>query len=39
MDDVDFFDVINEALGLPPNESSAAEEKVGEDRLGSGSVG
>ena len=37
MDDFD-INVINEALGLPPKEDSAADEKVGEERLGTGSV-
>jgi len=39
MDDVDFGNIIMEALGLPPNENSSSEEKVGEARLGSGSIG
>ena len=37
MDDFD-INVVNEALGLPPKEESASEEKVGEARLGNGSV-
>mmetsp|Transcript_28884 Transcript_28884/g.38508 ORF Transcript_28884/g.38508 Transcript_28884/m.38508 type:complete len:256 (+) Transcript_28884:67-834(+) len=38
MDDLDVGDKVNEIFGLPPNEDSAAEEKVAEERLGSGSV-
>ena len=37
MDDFD-IGVINQALGLPPKEETAAEEKVGDDRLGSGDI-
>ena len=39
MDDLSLGNEINEAFGIPPNDQSAAEEKVGESRLGSGSIG
>ena len=39
MDDIDIGDTINEALGMPPSELTPAEEQVGEERLGTGSVG
>ena len=35
MDDLDFGNDIVEFLGLPPNDSSSAEQKIGEERLGS----
>ena len=38
MDDLDIGNQVNEILGLPPNEDSMTEEKVGEERLGSGSI-
>ena len=38
MDDLDIGNEINDVLGLPPNEDSATDEKVSEDRLGSGSI-
>jgi len=38
MDDLPLGDKVNEYLGLPQSESSAAEEKVAEERLGSGSI-
>ena len=38
MDDLDIGNEINEVLGLPPNEDSAADEEVGEERLGSSSI-
>ena len=39
MDDLSLGNEINDAFGIPPNDQSAAEEKVGESRLGSGSIG
>ena len=38
MDDLDIGNQVNEILGLPLNEDSMTEEKVGEERLGSGSI-
>ena len=38
MDDLDLGNEINEILGLPPNKDSAAEEEIGEERLGSSSI-
>ena len=39
MDEFDFANMINDAFGLPPNDTTSSEEKVGQERLGSGNVG